>query len=174
MSAVSVVAAFVRRDWETDISYRTAFGLQAVAVFISLAVFFYLSKVVDPAKLGAQPGLEGGYFGLFASLGIAVAAFTVVFKRSAGLLGLLVAALALLGGVYFPIEVLPAPIEAIGRALPFTWGLDTARAALLGGDVDGAKLAGLFGSVAVLLPLALLAFRVSVSWARRVGSLGQY
>ena len=269
MSTISVLAAFLRRDWETDISYRTAFALQVVAVFLSLAVFFYLSKVVDPAKLGAQQSLEGGYFafvtvglavleiaqtslssfsrkvreeqttgtlealiatptspsliilssatyellramldgllviaaavlifglrldisppsllaaitalggcvGLFASLGVAVAAFTVVFKRSAGLLGLLVAGLALLGGVYFPIEVLPAPIEAIGSALPFTWGLDAARAALLGGDVDGLELAGLVGSVAILLPLALLAFSFSVSWARQAGSLGQY
>ena len=266
---MAIVGAFLRRDWQTDISYRAAFALQVVAVFLSLAVFFYLSKVVDPGKVETDQGLVGGYFafvtvglallevvqtslasfsrkvreeqttgtlevliatptspsaiilasatyellralldgllvlvaamvifglrletdpasllaalvslagciGLFASLGVAVAAFTVLYKRSAGLLGLLVAALALLGGVYFPTDVLPPPLEAIGEALPFTWGLDATRAALLGGTVDWTQVAGLLGSVAVLLPISLALFTASVAQARRAGTLAQY
>jgi hypothetical protein len=69
---------------------------------------------------------------------------------------------------------MPEPIEAVAKALPFTWGLDVTRASLLGGDVDPAQLAGLFGSVALLLPLALLGFVASVWRARRTGSLAQY
>jgi ABC-2 type transport system permease protein len=115
-----------------------------------------------------------GSVGLFASLGVAFAALTVLFKRTTALLGIVVTGLALLGGVYFPIEVMPEPIETIAKALPFTWALDVLRASLLGGDVDPVQLVGLFASVVVLLPLALLGFRASVWRARRTGTLAQY
>jgi AraC family transcriptional activator of pobA len=47
-----------------------------------------------------------------------------------------VAARALLGGVYFPIELLPGPIQAVAELLPFTWGLEVMRGALLGAEVE--------------------------------------
>ena len=115
-----------------------------------------------------------GCLGLFASLGVAVAAFTVVFKRTTALLGMVVTCLALLGGVYFPIEVFPEPLERLANAIPFTWGVDVLRASLLGGDVDPAQLAGLFGSAALLLPLALVGFSAAVRRARQTGTLAQY
>jgi ABC-2 type transport system permease protein len=82
--------------------------------------------------------------------------------------------LALLGGVYFPIEVLPEPIEKVASALPFTWGVDVFRASLLGGEVDPAQLAGLLGSAALVLPVALLGFMAAVRRARQTGTLAQY
>jgi len=269
LSTLAVVGAFMRRDFRINISYRMSFALESVSIVFQLALFFYLSRVVDDAELPAAQDLSGGYFGyvavglallrivgvstgsfsrklneeqttgtfeelmatpaspslivlasalydliratvsgllliaaaivlfglrldltlasigtaaaalvgcigLFASLGVAVAAFTVVFKRTTALLGMVVTMLALLGGVYFPIEVLPDPIEKVANALPFTWGLDVLRASLLGGDVDPAQLAGLFGSAALLLPLALVAFAAAVRRARRTGTLAQY
>jgi len=269
MSTLTVLAAFVRRDLRIDLSYRATFVLRTLSTVLLLALFYYLSRVIDNAEFGARQDLRGGYFGyaavglalltivqiglasfsrklreeqttgtfealmatptspsliilssaiydiaratldglllmaaaiivfgldlhvgpgsivvaavalvgcvgLFASLGVAVAALTVVFKRTTVLLGLVVTALALLGGVYFPIEVMPQPIEAVAKAVPFTWGLDVVRASLLDGDVEPGQLAGLYGSVAILLPLALLGFRASVWRARRTGSLAQY
>jgi ABC-2 type transport system permease protein len=87
---------------------------------------------------------------------------------------MVITGLALLGGVYFPIEVFPEPLEQLARILPFTWGLDVLRASLLGGHVDPVQLAGLFGSAALLLPLALLGFTAAVRRARRTGTLAQY
>ena len=269
MSRLAVVAAFIRRDWQTDLSYRAAFGLELAGLVLSLAIFFYLGRVIDNQEFSADQGLDGGYFGfvaiglglfqiiraslssfsrklrdeqttgtfeallatpaspsliilasaaydliratvtgviligvavvvfglslepsvpdlglallalagcigLFVSLGVAVAAFTVVFKRAIGLLGIVLGGLALLGGVYFPISVFPDVIEAVAEALPFTWGLDTVRSGLLGGSVEAEKLIGLWASVAVLVPLALLLFGASVRRARRAGTLAQY
>jgi ABC-2 type transport system permease protein len=269
VSTLGVLAAFLRRDFRINISYRSSFALEVLSILFLLALFFYLSRVVDDTEFAAHQNLSGGYFGfvvvglallsivqvglssfsgkineeqttgtfealmatptspalivlasaaydllratisglvlvaaavvvfglrleldpasigvaaaalagclaLFTSLGVAVAAFTVVVKRTTALLGMVVTCLALLGGVYFPIEVLPEPLEQVASALPFTWGLDLLRASLLGGDVDPAQLAGLFGSAAVLLPFALLGFTVAVRRARRTGTLAQY
>jgi ABC-2 type transport system permease protein len=269
LRSLSVLAAFLRRDFRINISYRASFALELLSTLFLLALFFYLGRVVDDAELGAGQNLSEGYFGyavvglallsivqvslasfsrklneeqttgtfealmatpaspslivlgsavyellratfgalvliavavvvfglrlevdaasigvafvalagclgLFASLGVAVAAFTVVFKRTAGLLGMVITALALLGGVYFPIEVFPEPLERLANALPFTWGLDVLRASLLGGDVDPAQLAGLFGSAGLLMPLALVGFNAAVRRARRTGTLAQY
>jgi ABC-2 type transport system permease protein len=269
MIPLATVAAFLRRDWAIDTSYRATFALQFVSILFLLALFFYLSRVIDPSEFSASQHLSSGYFGyaavglglleivqaglssfsrklrdeqttgtfealmatpanpsliimssaaydmlratfdglvlivaavvifglelhldvgsaavavvtligsvgLFASLGVAFAALTVLFKRTTALLGIVVTGLALLGGVYFPIEVMPEPIETIAKALPFTWALDVLRASLLGGDIDPVQLVGLFASVVVLLPLALLGFRASVWRARRTGTLAQY
>ena len=209
---MGVVAAFLRRDFRINISYRVSFAFQSVSIVLQLALFFYLSRVVDNAKFDAHQNLNEGYFGyaavglalltivqvslssysyklreeqttgtlealmatptspslivlssavydmiratvtgllliaaavvlfglrleldpasigvatvalvgclaLFTSLGVAVAAFTIVFKRGTLLLALVVTGLALLGGVYFPIEVLPA--RSSGLPAPF-------------------------------------------------------
>ena len=266
---LTVLAAFLRRDFRISISYRASFALETFYSLFFLALFFYLSRVVNEAEFSARQGLSGGYFGyaavglalltivqvsmssfslklreeqttgtfealiatpaspsqivlasavydllratlsglvligaavaifglrleltpasigtaavalagclgLFVALGVGVAAFTVVIKRTAGLLGMVVTGLALLGGVYFPVEVFPEPLERVANALPFTWGLDVLRASLLGGNVDPAQLAGLFGSAALLLPIALLGFTAAVRRARRTGTLAQY
>jgi ABC-2 type transport system permease protein len=146
-----------------------AFVLLGTAV-----VLFGLELDTDPASLGVAAVALVGCLALFASLGVAVAACTVIFKQTAALAGMVVSGLALLSGVYFPIDVLPGGLQTVAEILPFTWGLDVVRAALLGGNVDHAQLAGLFGSAAVLLPIAVLGFRAAVRRARQTGTLAQY
>jgi ABC-2 type transport system permease protein len=269
MSSLTVVDAFIRRDFRIHISYRLTFVVQLSSIFFFLALYYFLSRIVDQEEFAAREHLSGSYFGyaavglallsilqvalstfsqkmreeqttgtfealmatptspslvvlasslydllratgvafvligtgvvlfgleldtnlgslgvaavalvgclgLFASLGVAVAACTVIFKQTAALSGMVVSVLALLGGVYFPIDVLPGALQAVAKLLPFTWGLDVVRDALLGGDVDPAQLAGLFGSAAVLLPLAVFGFTLAVRRARRTGSLAYY
>ena len=135
---------------------------------------FGLRFELDPGSVGVAVVALVGCLGLFASLGIAVAALTVIVKRTVGLLGLMFAGIALLAGVYFPLSVLPDPIEWVARALPITWGLDVLRASLLGGGVDPAQLAGLFASAALLLPVTLYGFTLAVRRARQTGTLAQY
>jgi ABC-2 type transport system permease protein len=269
MSTPAMFAAFIRRDWANARSYRLAFALSLVGMFFSLALFFYLSRLVDDSVIASKAGLERGYFafavvgisllevlrtgmtsfagrlrseqttgtfealmatpappslliigsaaydllratlmgvlmigvaialfglrietgadslllaiaalagcvGVFAALGVALAAFTVVFKQTAGLLAIMVSSLAMLGGAYFPIEVMPSPLEEIGRALPFTWGLDVLRSALLAGELELGRLLLLFASGVAALPAALVLFRLGLRRARKEGSLAQY
>ena len=53
-----------------------------------------------------------------AAIGIALAAVVVVLKRAELLSGLILLALSLLGGAFFPIDVLPDWIQPVAELLP--------------------------------------------------------
>ncbi len=110
----------------------------------------------------------------FAALGVGLAAFTVVFKRGGTFAALIGSGLSLLGGAYFPVSLLPGWLQAIGHALPFTWGIDALRQALIFGRSDAPHTLGLIATAVIALPLALWVFRLAVDAARRDGSLAQY
>jgi ABC-2 type transport system permease protein len=149
-------------------------AVSGVFVLLAAVVIFGLDLDTGPGSLAIAALAMVGSLGLFAVLAVVVAALIVVLKRVTALLGMALTGLALLGGVYFPVEVLPDPLEAIAKASPFTWALDVLRASLLGGDVDPVQLAGLFASVAVLLPASLAGFAWALRRARRTGTLASY
>lgn len=260
--------AFVRRDWSIARSYRLQFVLDLCIVPLALALFYFLSELVEPSRLPADADLGKGYFsyaavglvvlrmvqtaltsfamklrteqtsgtfetllsspvspsavvlgsasfellraliggvvtllvaslfglrlelgvgsivglvvGLpalvvtFAAVGVLVASFAVVVKQVTALIGLVTAALGLLAGAYFPIDLLPGPLRLVADLLPFTWGVDVLRAALLRGDLATGRLVALVGFAAASLPLSLWLFRLSVDRARRGGTLTQF
>ena len=111
----------------------------------------------------------------FASLGVASAAFTVLIKQGDPLLWLSGALSWLLGGVFFPVELLPPALQVAALALPITHSLEALRATLLA----GAGLSQVAPQVAVLavfalvgLPLAMMFFGAAVQWGKRTGTLG--
>jgi ABC-2 type transport system permease protein len=110
----------------------------------------------------------------FAAVGVLVAAFAVIVKQVTALIGLVTAALGLLAGAYFPIDLLPGPLRLVADLLPFTWGVDVLRAALLRGELATGRLVALVGFAVVSLPLSLWLFRRSVDRARRGGTLTQF
>jgi ABC-type multidrug transport system permease subunit len=81
---------------------------------------------------------------------------------------------ALISGAYFPLSALPDPLPDIAKVVPFTWGLDTLRGALLGSHVAIWKCLALVGIAALLFPLALALYQRALEAARRRGSLGLY
>ena len=113
----------------------------------------------------------------FAALGIFLAAVTVTIKRSEGVTMLLTVTSVVLGGVFYPVSVLPAPLQWAAWILPFTHSLSGMRKALL----QGAGLGQLSEEFAVLnifwlvlLPLGLMAFNWAINRARVTGTLSQY
>ena len=114
---------------------------------------------------------------IFSSLGILAAGFIMVLKRGDPITWLLNVSFTLLGGVYYPISVLPNWMQGIANLLPVTYGLRAMRLALLQGGDWATLLPDLvvlffFGSA--LLPLSLYAFRMSVRRAQQEGSLTHY
>jgi ABC-2 type transport system permease protein len=82
--------------------------------------------------------------------------------------------LLLASGVYYPVTVLPGPVQLMGRASPMTYTLDGIRAALIEGRGLGAVAPDLLALVAmgvVLLPLGLLTFGWAERRAKRLGLL---
>jgi ABC-2 type transport system permease protein len=110
-------------------------------------------------------------------IGILSACFVMVFKRGNPVDFLFGSLSTLLGGVYYPIEVLPSWLQILARLFPLTYSLEAMRRALLVGE----SLADLWREVTVLaafsvllLPLSLIAFRYAVRQAKRDGSLTQF
>jgi ABC-2 type transport system permease protein len=113
----------------------------------------------------------------FASLGIMAAGVIMVIKRGDPITSIISYFALLLGGIYYPIEVLPDWLQAIARLLPITHAINAMRAALL----NGAGLAELRSSLlilggfaVVLTPLALIVFRAAVEKAKSEGTLTHY
>jgi ABC-type multidrug transport system permease subunit len=154
-----------------DLLRGTAFG---VLIILTAAVFFGLDIETDPdSALTVAGGLVACLL-MFAALGVALAAFTVVFKQTTALLAVVTSGIAVFGGVYFPVELLPDGLRLLSELLPFTWGLEVLRDALLSGESDIARLGLLVAFDLVALPCALVLFNVALRRARRSGSLAQY
>jgi ABC-2 type transport system permease protein len=113
----------------------------------------------------------------FSSIGILSATFTLVFKRGDPLLWLFASLSWLLGGVFYPLEVLPPFLQYAAQLLPITHALEVMRAAVL----SGAAVAELLPQIGVLalfglvgLPISLIGFSLGVQRARVTGTLSHY
>ncbi len=113
----------------------------------------------------------------FSMIGILSASFIMVFKRGNPVSWLFISLSWLVGGVLYPVAVLPDWLQKVAHALPLTYALEGMRMALL----QGYGLRQLSGSVgpllvfaAVGLPLSLLAFSSAVRRAKVHGSLAHY
>jgi ABC-2 type transport system permease protein len=113
----------------------------------------------------------------FAALGILMASVTLIIKRGDAMTMLFAAVTAALGGVAYPVQILPLPLRWAAQLLPFTHALSGMRKSLLqGASLQSLRpeLTALSGFALVLFPAGLLAFSLAVRRAKVVGSLGQY
>lgn len=113
----------------------------------------------------------------FASLGILAASLIMVVKRGDPVTAVFGSASNLIGGVFYPVAILPPWLQLFAYMLPLTYALQAMRGALLLGSswqqLAPDMLALLLFCV-VLFPLALLVFRYAVDKARAEGSLAHY
>ena len=101
----------------------------------------------------------------------------MVFKRGDPINLLIDSLSILLGGVYYPVAVLPSWLQFLAKMLPITYSLEAMRWAILLGDsltALGREVAALIAFSGAMLPLSLLAFRYAVRQAKRDGSLAQF
>lgn len=151
--------------------------------YATLRVFVYLLLGVLLGVRFTHANVVGGLVGLalsimaFASLGIMAAGIITVIKRGDPVTAILTQLATLLGGIYFPITVLPGWLQTISRLLPVTYAVDVMRLALLKGAGWAElrpNLLTLAGFCVVLFPLSLLIFRLAVERARLEGTLTHY
>jgi ABC-2 type transport system permease protein len=102
----------------------------------------------------------------FIGMGIFSAAYLLLFKQSNPGKWMLMAISGVLGGLMYPVSILPHWLQVLARLLPITYSLEGLRAALL----DGASFAALWTTImkllvfaAILLPVSFYAF----AWALR-------
>ena len=70
MLLLKKVFAFVKRDFQNEVSYKFSFLLQVFGIFINVSVFFFLSKLLGTASI-PQLDQYGGNFFAFVLIGIA-------------------------------------------------------------------------------------------------------
>jgi ABC-2 type transport system permease protein len=149
----------------------TVEGLAFLAVGVALGLALRGANVAGAALVFVLA------LAAFSAIGVLSAACIVVWKKGDPVLWLIGSASWLFGGVFFPIEQLPAPLQALSRLLPISYALEALRPAVLGGVPLGEiarRAAPLAAFTVVAVPVSLMAFTWAVTRARHDGSLRQF
>jgi ABC-2 type transport system permease protein len=147
-------------------SVQAAFYLAVASIFLGLDV-----------SETSWPGLATVLFlsGLaLAPIGILAGAAVLVFKRGQVIAGALVYLMTLLGGMLFPVTVLPEWLQPLSKLVPLLYAFDGARDALFAGSGWETDCVALALWALILWPLALFLFDRAGAYARRAGSLSEY
>lgn len=151
----------------------TSFRIVIYLLFGILFLGFNISKANYPGAII----ILGLTIICFSSFGVLSASFIMVFKKGNPMNWAFTGVSWLLGGVYYPISVLPEWVQKISFFLPITHSLEGMRQAL----INGADLTQLAPSImalilfsVVMIPVSLWAFNYAVIKAKEYGSLIQY
>ncbi|MCX6570660.1 MAG: ABC transporter permease [Candidatus Aminicenantes bacterium] len=113
----------------------------------------------------------------FLGVGVLSASFILVYKTGNPFGWILGTVSGLLGGVVFPVALLPPWIRWVSSLLPVTYALDGMRKSLLA-SVGFAEILPDIAALAVfniiLVPASLLAFRLAVRKAKKDGTLSHF
>ncbi len=156
--------------------YNFAFSSLRVVLYLLIGVMLFglklhITSIVSFVMIMVLTVLS------FSGIGLFSAAFIIVFKQSSPVNWLINISSALLGGVIYPVSVLPGWLKPFASLLPITHALEGIRRVILMGAAftDVYKeiiILALF--VIVLLPLGLVSFSYALRIAKKEGSLIQY
>ena len=157
-------------------AWEFCWATMQLALYLVLGVWLFHCDVSRANWPAAALVLSASLIAFF-GLGLISAACVLLFKRGNPIQWVLNTTFTLLGGVYFPVGLLPAPLATAAQALPITHVLHGLRQALLSGE----PLAGMLPSLGIillfgllLLPLGAWMLAAALRHARRQGSLLTY
>jgi ABC-2 type transport system permease protein len=113
----------------------------------------------------------------FVPFGLLAASAAVSAKQATMGVSLIVTGVSFLGGVFFPVALLPGWIQWTSKVQPFTPTLDMLRHLLVGTPLHGSAFAALAKMVlfaVCLLPPAIAALHVAVRVGQRRGTIIEY
>jgi len=149
---------------------------------IRVAVYLIFGAFVFGVNL-SNTNLAGAFIVLlltiisFGSLGIISASFIMVLKKGDPVSWIFTGISGLLGGLYYPISVLPDWLRTISYFLPVTHALEGMRMAVLKGHSSLQLLPYILALLVfsiIMLPLSILIFTFAVRKAKKDGTLTQY
>lgn len=111
------------------------------------------------------------------SIGIISAGFITIFKRGDPVAWIIGSLFDLLGGVFFPVSLLPQSLQNLSSILPITHSLNAMRLALLQGYTFKMLLPDILFLLVfsiIAFPLSLAFFNYAVKRSKIDGSLSQY
>ncbi len=113
----------------------------------------------------------------FTGMGLLAGGVVIVIKRGNPVGWLIQGASVVLSGVFYPTEVLPAGLQAVGQLLPMTHALVILRGSILLGTGISAAIPEFIALVvlsAIYLAAGLFACSLAIRYGRTDGSLAQY
>jgi ABC-2 type transport system permease protein len=113
----------------------------------------------------------------FVAFGVLSAAAIVWLKKGDPIAWIIGGFGSILGGAYFPTDVMPAWMQKIALVIPISYSLDALRMTMLQGRslVDVARpVAMLVGMAFILLPASIALFSAAVRNGRKEGTLMMY
>jgi ABC-2 type transport system permease protein len=147
----------------------------ATATIGFAAVVFGLHVAWPDVLLAAPAAVLGGI--AFAPIGVAALAALLVAKQSLSVVGVVITALSIVAGVYFPVRLLPDWIAWVSNVQPLTPALDLLRHLVISAPTTMSPWAAagrLIGFTVVLLPLSLWVLRAALGHSRRRGTIIEY
>jgi len=109
-----------------------------------------------------------------APIGILAGAAALTIKRGHVLASTAVVLMTIVGGMVFPVTVLPSWLEWIGRFVPLRYAFDGARDAMFVGDGWGLEVLVLLAIALALWPVALMLFSGALGLARKRATLAEF
>jgi len=113
----------------------------------------------------------------FLPFGLLFASLTIVVKQGNVGTSWLIALLSIIGGLYFPIALLPHWVQVASKLQPFTAATDVLRHLLVGTPVEGSTVAAvlkLVGFAAVVLPASILILARAIQTGQKRGTIIEY
>lgn len=113
----------------------------------------------------------------FLPLGLLFAALTVVVKQGSVGTTWVIALISIVGGLYFPVSLLPHWLQTIAKLQPFTPATSVLRHLLVGsalGESQGGALLKLVLFAAVLVPGSILLLASAIRLGQRRGTIIEY
>ena len=138
---------------------------------VAAAVLYGLDVRWETAALGIPLGLLGAV--AFSPFALVFSALTLMFKRPPGQ-GVILPVVALVSGLYFPVDLLPGWLRWLSEVQPLTPTVDLMRNVLVGlplADPAGVELLKLVGFSVVGLPIGVAALSGALRYCRRRGTI---
>ena len=156
--------------------YSFIFASFKVAVYLLLGVFVFGVNMGNANFAGALLILFLTIIS-FSSFGIISASFVMVLKRGDPISSIFTSVSGILGGLYYPVSILPGWLQKMSYLLPVTYSLEGMRLALL----QGYSLRELMPNIValllfstIMLSLSIFIFGYAVKKAKIDGTLTQY
>lgn len=145
------------------------------SVIIAFGTLFGLQIVWSSALTGV--GILALILLSYLPFGIFAAALVLGFRTTGPFPTMVLFGSALLGGVYYPTQVIPSWLASLSVLVPLKYGLKSLRRTLLDGAPLSASLPDLgvlAGMTCVGFVLSLLVFAWALRYAKKAGTLAQY
>src|SRR6201996_2275838 len=113
----------------------------------------------------------------FMPFGVLFAALTVVIKQGSVGTSWVIALLSIVGGLYFPVTLLPGWLQTLARLQPFTAATALLRHLLVDsslGESPQTALLKLVGFALVLLPGSIFVLARAIRFGQRRGTIIEY